>query len=210
MLRIAFIALCLTTFLALPAFATALRPSTGGGTDTPATQFVQKLGDKALTSLTAKDLAQVERAKRVRELLRANFDIKTIARFALGTSWKTATEAQKSEYLDLFEKMIVSTYTERFQDYSGQSFKVLKSSATGKDWVVSSQIIQKDGPPVAVGWQVRDKGEGLRIVDVTVEGISMSVTQRNDFAAVIQSGGGKVDALLTSLRKRANGGGKKG
>lgn len=205
MLRIVFIALCLTTFLALPAFA-----GDKAGTDTPATQFVQKLGDKALTSLTAKDLAQVERAKRVRELLRANFDIKTIARFALGTSWKTATEAQKSEYLDLFEKMIVSTYTERFQDYSGQSFKVLKSSATGKDWVVSSQIIQKDGPPVAVGWQVRDKGEGLRIVDVTVEGISMSVTQRNDFAAVIQSGGGKVDALLTSLRKRANGGGKKG
>jgi phospholipid transport system substrate-binding protein len=201
MLRIAFIALCLTTFAALPAFAGDKR----AGADTPATQFVQKLGDRALTSLTAKDLPQAERAKRVRDLLRSNFDIKTIARFALGTSWKTATEAQRSEYLDLFEKMIVSTYTERFQDYSGQSFKVTKSSPTGKDWVVSSQIIQKDGPPVAVGWQVRDKGEGMRIVDVTVEGISMSVTQRNDFAAVIQSGGGKVDALIASLRKRANG-----
>jgi phospholipid transport system substrate-binding protein len=207
MLRIAFIALCLTTFIALPAVAAG-----GRGMDTPATQFVQKLGDKALTSLTAKEIAPAERSRRVRDLLRSNFDIKTIGRFALGPSWRTATEAQKNEYFNLFEQMIVSTYTDRFQEYSGQSFKVLGSSASGKegnDWVVNSQILQKDGPPVAVGWVVRDKGAGLRIVDVTVEGISMSVTQRNDFGAVIQSGGGKIDALLASLRKRTNGG-KKG
>lgn len=205
MLRIAFIALCLTTFAALPAFAGPR------GLDTPATHFVQKLGDKALNSLTAKEIGAAERSKRVRDLLRSNFDIRTIGRFTMGSSWKKATEAQKAEYFDLFEDMIVSTYSARFSDYSGQSFKVLGSSTTGngKDWVVSSQIVQKDGPPVAVGWVVRDKGAGLRIVDVTVEGISMSVTQQRDFEAVVQSGGGKVDALLASLRKRVNGG-KKG
>jgi phospholipid transport system substrate-binding protein len=197
MLRTALIAFCLTALIALPALAAG-----GKGLDTPACQFVQRLGDKALTSLTAKDLPQAERTKRVRELLRSNFDIKTIARRTLGTSWKNATEAQRAEYFDLFEKMIVSTYTERFQDYSGQSFKVLGSSPIGKDWAVNSQILQKDGPPVAVGWIVRDKGDGLRIVDVTVEGISMSVTQQNDFASVIQGGGGKVEALLQMLRKR--------
>jgi phospholipid transport system substrate-binding protein len=194
MLRIALLAFCLT-FLALPALA-------GRGANTPETQFVQRLGDKALNSLTAKELPAAERSKRVRDLLRNNFDIKTIGRFTMGSSWKKATEAQKAEYLDLFEDMIVSTYTARFADYSGQSFKVLGSAPSGKDTVVSSQIVQKSGDPVNVGWQVRDKGAGLRIVDVTVEGISMSVTQRSDFEAIVQSGGGKVDALIASLRKR--------
>ena len=68
--------------------------------------------------------------------------------------------------------------------------------------MVTSQVIQKDGPPVNLQWRVRKKDGGLRVVDVVVEGVSMSVTQRSDFASVIQSGGGKLDALIAHLRDR--------
>ncbi len=169
----------------------------------PAADFVEALGKKALSSLTAKDLDTAEREKRVRSLLRTYFDVNTIARFTLGTHWRNTTDAQKSEYIKLFEGMIVSTYAQRFSEYSGQEFKVGKViKASERDTVVTSQIIQKDGPPVAVDWRVRKTGGDMKIIDVIVEGVSMSVTQRSDFAAVIQSGGGNVDALLDSLRKR--------
>lgn len=168
-----------------------------------AADFIDGLGKKALSSLTAPELDTAEREKRVRGLLRSYFDVNTIARFTLGTNWRNATDSQKSEYLKLFESMIVTTYAQRFSEYSGQEMKVGKSTkASERDTVVSSQIIQKDGPPVAVDWRVRSAGGGLKIIDVIVEGVSMSVTQRSDFAAVIQSGGGKVDALLESLRAR--------
>lgn len=168
-----------------------------------ASDFIEGLGKKALSSLTAPDLAKAEREKRVRSLLRSYFDVNTIARFTLGPNWRNATEAEKSEYAKLFENMIVGTYAQRFSEYSGQELKVGKSTkASERDTVVSSQIVQKDGPPVAVDWRVRKSGEGLKIIDVIVEGVSMSVTQRSDFAAVIQSGGGKVQALLDSLRQR--------
>ena len=108
-----------------------------------------------------------------------------------------------SEYLRLFENMIVTTYAQRFSEYSGQELVVGKATkASERDTVVSSQIVQKDGPPVTVSWRVRSGASGMKIIDVIVEGVSMSVTQRSDFASVIQGGGGKVQALLTSLRER--------
>lgn len=169
----------------------------------PSAQFVQKLGDTALMSLTGKNVTRATREKRVRDILRTNFDIATIGRFALGPYWKEASEAQRHEYMDLFEDMIVQTYTTRFEDYSGQTLKVESSSSSGdKDFIVTSQVVQKDGPPVNLEWRVRSKDGALRIVDVVVEGISMSVTQRSDFTAVVQRGGGNVDALLKSLRER--------
>ena len=169
----------------------------------PAVAFVGKLGDTALMSLTKKDFTRGEREKRVREILKNNFNVNTIARFAMGVYWRAATKVQQDEYLNLFEDMIVQTYTTRFEDYSGQKLVVGAAVKSGKrDTLVSSQIVQKDGPPINIEWRVRSKKGDLRIIDVVVEGISMSVTQRSDFSAVIQGSGGDINALLTILRER--------
>jgi phospholipid transport system substrate-binding protein len=170
----------------------------------PVVQFVQGLGNQALTSLTAKGLPYNERSQRVRTLLLQYFDIQTIGRFVLGTSWSQATDAQRQEYFKLFEDMIVRTYTHRFEEYSGQSFTVKGTQADKgeQDSIVSTVIAQPDGPPVHVDWRVRNEGGTLKIVDVLIENVSMSITQRADFASIIQNGGGKVDALLAALKNR--------
>lgn len=182
--------------------------STGPDANNPVVKFVQELGNKALTSLTAKDLPYAERSQRVRTLLLQYFDIHAIGKFVLGPYWTQATDAQKQEYFKLFEDMIVRTYTHRFADYSGQSF-VVKGLASGgqgengaEDSIVSSVIIQPNGPPVHVDWRVRNENGTYKIADVLVENVSMSITQRADFASIIQNGGGKVDALLTALKNR--------
>ncbi|MFN7114763.1 MAG: phospholipid-binding protein MlaC [Alphaproteobacteria bacterium] len=165
--------------------------------------FVQKMGDAALTELTDKDLNGAERQKRVRDLLRKNFDVQTIGRFALGTHWRTATEAERKEYLTLFEDMIVRTYAQRFGEYSGQTFKVNGARALNdRDSIVTSQVIQQGGPPIAIEWRVRNSGGQMKVIDVFIENVSMAITQRSDFDAVIQRGGGKVESLLVSLRGR--------
>lgn len=190
-------------FLAVVAFFAFFVPAMAANNTDPAVSFVQKMGDKALSSLTAPELPTAERERRVRDLLRSNFDVDMIGRAAMGVHWRTATEKERGEYLRLFESMIVRTYAQRFAEYSGQSFKVGTSSPAGtKDILVSSQIIQKNGPPVSIGWRLRGSAGQMKIIDVLVEGISMMVTQRSDFDAVIQSGGGKVSALLQSMRER--------
>jgi phospholipid transport system substrate-binding protein len=180
-------------------------PSTARAEAAPA-QFIQELGHTALMSLTEKDIPRSDREVRVREILQDNFDVQAIGKFALGPYWNTASEAQRKDYMDLFEAMIVQVYTTRFENYSGQVLKVDSSVSGGnKDSIVSSQILQKDGPPINLQWRVRDEGGALRVVDVIVDGISMSVTQRSDFSSIIQNGGGTIDALLSSMREHQKG-----
>lgn len=182
-------------FLSSPAFAV---PTKSAGM-----AFVKHLGDTALMSLTENTISRAERENRVRKILNDNFDVKTIGKFALGTYWRTATEEEKTSYMKLFEDMVVTTYTSRFEGYSGQTLEVGEAVATGKDLVVASKIVQKDGPAISIDWRLREKKEGgLRIIDVIVEGVSMSVTQRSDFSSVIQQGGGKISYLIDVLKKR--------
>jgi phospholipid transport system substrate-binding protein len=110
------------------------------------------------------------------------------------------------EYNSLFEDLIVATYAARFAEYSGQTFEIKRVATQGNegDSIVMSEIRPTDGgTPIRVDWQVRSGDKESKIVDVRVEGVSMSITQREEFTAVIQKNGGNVDSLLDALRKKA-------
>jgi phospholipid transport system substrate-binding protein len=72
--------------------------------------------------------------------------------------------------------------------------------------MVHSEIEQPDGaPPIDVDWRVRETAGSDKIIDVAVEGVSMSVTQRSDFDSIVQQSG--IDGLLQNMQSRiANGG----
>ena len=165
--------------------------------------FITKLADTGIGFLEKEDISQEEREKEFRKLLQNNFDMKTIGRFALGRYWKTSSKEQQEEYLNLFEEMIIDVYSRRFSEYNGQELKVNSARPEGKkDVLVRSSIIQKSGPEISIDWRVRKKKNGsLKVIDIMVEGVSMSMTQRSDFASVIQRGGGDVEILLSHLKK---------
>jgi len=169
-----------------------------------AVDFVKATAERGLTFLSNPNSTQDQRKAEFKKLLSSSFDMDTIARFSLGTYWNTATPAQKKQYSDLFRKMVVNVYAERFKDYNGQKFEVKSARPVGSsDALVTSNIIPVDGgDPVQVDWRVRNKNGEMKIVDVLVAGVSMSVTQRSDFSSVIQQGGGKVDVLIDYLKKK--------
>lgn len=175
---------------------------------TPQGQFIQTLGDKAVSILSDKALTAEARDEKFRKLLRDNFDLDTIARFVIGRSWLSATPAQQKEYMSLFEALVVKTYSDRFKLYAGEGFKVRTSRAEGpKDYIVDSDITHPDNsPPTVVSWRVRQKDAKMGIIDVVVEGVSMSVTQRQDYSSVIQRNGGDIEALLKMMRERVTAG----
>lgn len=168
--------------------------------------FVKELGDKAIRLLTVSDITEAEREDRFRSLLREGFDVERIGRFVLGRYARRANPDMIKEYHALFEDLIVATYASRFSEYSGQKFeirRVAEPKDTG-DAIVMSQIVAGSGSPVRVDWQVHGAGNNYKIVDVRVEGVSMSVTQREEFATVIRRNDGKVDALLEALRQKTS------
>jgi phospholipid transport system substrate-binding protein len=171
--------------------------------------FIDKLGEAALQSLTSADLNSEERRQRFRDLLNRSFNIPGIGRFVLGRYWNQATEEERQEYLDLFEELIVRTYADRFSEYSGEKFavgKVLRDAERPKYATVFSTIHRPGGQVVRVDWRVRqEEDESWRVIDIVIEGVSMSVTQRSEFASVIESKGGTMQGLIDTLRQKVQG-----
>ena len=168
-----------------------------------ATAFVDTLGKDAVSVMAARNLSKPQRVERFRTMLRANFDIPTIARFVLGRYWNLATPDQQQEYFKQFEEMVVRSYADRFDTYNGETFHITSSRPEGvHDAFVATEIQRVNGPPVNVEWRVRQHDEKLGIIDVVVEGVSMSVTQRQEFSSVIQSKGGDIGSFLVALREK--------
>lgn len=168
--------------------------------------MIQRLGDDVIAMLADSSLSEDKRNESFRRLLVAAFDVDTISRIVLGRYWRVATPEQQEEYRHLFEDYIVATYARRFADYSGETMTVVGSRVTKQNvTVVRTQIDLAKGDPIKVDWLVstRDGGDG-RIIDVVVAGVSMALTHRSDFAAVIKRDGG-IDGLLRQLRDKIAG-----
>jgi phospholipid transport system substrate-binding protein len=169
-----------------------------------ASAFVADLGERAIAVLSRPDLGKAERQRALGELLVDGFDMKVISRLALGRPYRDLDPAQRSDYEELFRKFVLDTYGARLANYSGEQLRILRETpASDTDVVVASEIGKAGAEPLRVDWRVRRGAEGLRIVDVIVEGVSMIVTQRNEFQAVVDARG--VGGLLDLLRDRVAG-----
>ena len=178
----------------------ALTPAILAAADPAA--VINNLGNRALEIL-GKNATPAQRVARFHELFREDFDVPGIARFVLGRYWKTATPEQQEEFVKLFEDYIALVYSSQLAAYSGETLKVTGSRPEPEGAVVASEIIRPTGtPPVKVEWRLTDRNGTYKISDVAVDGISMAVTQRSEFAAVIQRNGGQVQGLITQLREK--------
>jgi phospholipid transport system substrate-binding protein len=120
----------------------------------------------------------------------------------LGHHWGTASPAQRDEYLKLFRGYVLAGISRRLGAAKGiEKVDVTGSQrATDDDWMVATQITLGTGaPPSHVEWRVRRTGDGYRIVDVVAEGVSLVLTKRNEFGAIVANSG--FDGLLRQLRE---------
>ena len=171
--------------------------------------FIQELGDHVITLLTDKNMKTEQRAKEFAEIFHSKFNVKSIGKFVLGRYWKQASDDQKKRFLDLFSAVMVNTYATRFEGYTSQKFEVTGSRKEEDGGItVISEVLPADGQPIRVDWKLFEKDGELRIYDVLLDGISMSITQRSEYGAVIQQDGGNVEALLHALEGKVSAFGK--
>lgn len=177
---------------------------TGGQTESRSAQsrFILEIGNRAISVLRTKQISEANRTARFGELLQTGFDLDYIGRFVLGRHWRAASDPQRTAYLDLFAQYVVKTYASRLQGYSGQSFVFVSERVAGiKDIVVRTRIGRPGGgAAINADWRVRKYHDSYRIIDVMVAGISMVVTQRQEFDAVIRRVG--INGLIDELRSR--------
>src|SRR5437868_11073941 len=163
--------------------------------------FIGALGEQAIQVL-GPGVSPGQRLVRFRELFRNDFDVAGIGQFVLGRYWRTASPQEQQEFLQLFQEYIVRAYAARLGEYGGEPFRVTGARPNGEETVVTSEIARPNGNRIEVVWFLIGGPGRYKITDVYVAGVSMKVTQRDEFAAVIQRNGGQVGALLAQLRQK--------
>ncbi len=177
--------------------------------------FVQALGDGAIAVIKEPGSSPARRKRHFRELLSENFDLDTIGRFVLGRHWRAATPAQRREYGMLFSTFILESYAVRFEalretifarsgDDAGRVFEALRvrilevQRVNERDSLVTTELGIPGHAPLHVAYRVRADNGALKVVDVIEEGLSLLVTRRSEFAAVVKRHG--IEGLLDLLR----------
>ncbi|WP_374650980.1 phospholipid-binding protein MlaC [Dongia sp.] len=161
--------------------------------------FIASLSQKAITELSAASTDK-ERAARLLPILREYFDMPKLAKHTLGLYWKRATPEEQQAYVAVFTEYMSAVYGKRFAEYSGQQLAVQKVREAGEISTVFTIVKGAEGEP-RVDWDV-NTAAGNKITDVRVEGLSLAETHRQEFASVISSNGGKVQALIDILKKK--------
>ncbi len=164
--------------------------------------FIRDLSDKAFAVLRDKNLTQTVREKNFRELLGQGFAIDKIASAVLGRNRRTATPEQLSEFNAAFPEYVVRIYASRLTDFSDTVLKTTGTSSIGSRGDVSVHTVvsgKSVSQPVHADWRVTQiPNVGLRIIDLSIEGISMATTQRDEFDTKIAQKG--MNSLISDIK----------
>lgn len=167
-----------------------------------AMDFVKQLSTTALEQLTGPNISDSQRVKRFRKLLLQHFDVQAVGKFVLGVYYRRTNEAQFKEFLKLYEIYVAHNYAGLFKKYQGEKIKVLREQPGGNDTtLVFAHIIQISGPPVSMELRVHKKDGVYKVLDLKIEGVSMPLTHRKQFASVISRNSKGVQGLIDALKK---------
>jgi phospholipid transport system substrate-binding protein len=155
--------------------------------------FIDNLGTSVLDIIRSSNLSQTQRRDRFRELFSQSFDVSTIGRFVVGRYWNRATPDEQQKYLDTFRNYVAAIYADQFSHYQGEGFKTSGARSLGADEsLVNAQIERPSQSPINIQFRVKGSAGSFKIDDVTVENVSLIVTKRDEFSAVLEKGGLKA------------------
>ena len=173
-----------------------------------AEKFVEDVGNQIIKVLADSNHTLDQRKEKFHEILKNYFNIKAIGKFVLGKYWsqiKNDTE-QQNLYYKLFEDTTVQDYSEQFDHYANEQLQVLSSQITNSGSIlIKTKIIRpQGGEPLNVDWQIFQVKTGMKVHDIIVNGVSMSVTKRNQYYGIIQRENQGVRGLLNVMQNTAS------
>ena len=165
--------------------------------------FINQLGTQAIQVL-GKNVAPAQRLQRFRELFASISTFPASASSCSGATGASRRRRSSRIFSGCSTNTSAQAYSARLAEYAGEPFRAIGARPDGDETVVASEITRTDGNKIRVDWHLVDRG-GWKITDAYVAGVSMKVTQRDEFASVIQQGGGQVSYLFGRLRQKVGG-----
>ena len=166
-------------------------------------QFIQEIVDEAKKILINSNSKEYKTNK-LSQMALETVDIKGVAYYTLGNYRKELNEEELKEFLKLFEKYFLKTFSSRLTDYSDPKIDVLSAEVKNPKYtIVKSMLLATDKKPaVNIEWRVYTKNPDKPLVrDLIIEGLSLARTEKEQFNSVIQSNNGDVIKLFDTLKE---------
>ena len=165
--------------------------------------FVQSTVNRAAQALNG-NFSLKQKISKLKAIADDTVDINGIGMYTLGSYRKTLSNEQKNQYKTLFREYFLKSFSSRLAEYSNPEIQVESKKILNKNYTIVSSVLiaTEQRPEVKIDWRVYTKNpNSLLIRDLVIEGLSLVRTQKEEFASIIQSNDGDINALFAALKK---------
>ena len=169
-------------------------------------EFVQSVANEASLVL-AKNFTKEQKIEKLKSIAKESVDFRGIGYYSLGAHRKNLSDDKKKEYLNIFEKYFLKSFSSRLAEYTDPKIRVDSQKKLNEKYTIVSSVLMatEEKPEVKIDWRIVTKNpDKPLIIDVVIEGVSLAKVQKEEFNSIIQNNNGNINALLTSLKEFIN------
>ena len=164
-------------------------------------EFVQSTVNKA-SQVLSKNISKEEKMNGIKIIAKETVDIKGIGFYSLGSTRKNLNDNQKKIYFDLFENYFLKSFASRLSEYTNPKIEVQGKKVINKNYTIVNSILisTPDRPEIKIDWRIYTKNSDNPLIrDLIIEGLSLARTQKEEFASILSSNKGNINALFKTL-----------
>jgi len=165
--------------------------------------FVQSTVNRA-SKILSEDISKEKKMKELQVIAKDTVDIKGIGFYTLGSARKNLNDEQKKKYGELFEKYFLKSFSSRLAEYTNPEIDVESKEVLNKNYTIVNSLLKgtSQRPEVRIDWRIYTKNpEKPLIRDLIIEGLSLARTQKEEFASILNSNNGDINALFKTLEE---------
>tara|TARA_B100000989_G_scaffold226424_1_gene173609 strand:- start:251 stop:841 length:591 start_codon:yes stop_codon:yes gene_type:complete len=164
--------------------------------------FIENLGEQVINEVANSNISDTQREKNFSKLYNKAFDNNYISKFVLGRYWSKIDIKTQQEFTRSFQAYLVKVYAPKFKGWKGE-FKTTNSKFSNNMYVVNMNLVSENISSLSLDWRLYvSKNNIFKILDVNIDGVSMLVTQRAEFASVIKNHPKGVLGLIEQMKKK--------
>ena len=163
--------------------------------------FVQSTVNRA-SEILAKNISQEEKINNLKLIAKETVDIKGVGFYSLGSARKNLNDQQKIQYFRLFEDYFLKSFSSRLSEYTNPEIDVLSKKVLSENYTIVNSILRgtTERPEIKIDWRIYTKNKDNPLIrDLIIEGLSLARTQKEEFASILNSNDGDINALFKTL-----------
>ena len=165
--------------------------------------FVQSTVNRA-SKLLAEDITKNQKIEKLKIIAKDTVDIKGIGFYTLGSKRKNLNLEEKNEYINLFEEYFLKSFSSRLAEYTNPEIDVTEKEKISENYTIVNSILKatNERPEIKIDWRIYTKDSNNPLIrDLIIEGLSLARTQKEEFASVLNSNNGDIQALFKVLKE---------